>query len=382
MRRTPRLPSIGGLLLMTGVVMIFPMLVVGRVQWSDAGAHVDASTQVARSGERLDILLPLAPALAREQLSATWEEATRNSIAQLDPSALQFAGLDFDVSLIDDRIVVDSLLNELGDPEVEAQVEHIRAEIDAGRFDLQGIVTGYEDLISDIWRAADAELLMLGDAAAAAGDTRVARAAEVARAAASVQVVASGQEIRWAQLAARPLFEPTLVEVESFGERLTLYAERSANLESAFIPGSLVEVAWNGYRDDSRTRDLLAVYHTTADELAVEGVPQHSAGPIELDLGAMDFVELLELATELSRVLTASQEVAEGLAVVVNASLGEVEAASRAAVGSATAARSRTLAWIIASTLLISSAAAGVLLLIARPVRRMAQTAEALGRGH
>lgn len=382
MRRFPRLPSIGVLLLVTGLVLILPMLAVGRSQWSESRSRVEASEDVARSVERLAVLLRLAPALSAEQISTTWERAAGDTLVQLPPGALQLVGLNFAASLADDRALVEGLLVRLGDQEIEAAIGVAREDIDAGEVGVVELVARYGELILDIGAEVDRELQVLTASAILAGDSRVARAAEVARAAASVQVVVAGQEIRWAQLTAKALFPPTPASVEAFTNRVTLYHERSANLESAVVPGSLIEDGWVAFRDDPATEDLLAVYEATVDELAVAGIPQTVTDGTGLDPASVDFAAFLGLAAEVTRVLSMSREVAAGLVAVVEASLDEVDAASVAVVADANGARNRTLSWIVGSTILVLCALGGVVVFIARPVRRMAQTAEALGKGH
>ena len=376
-----RLPSIGTLLLITGLLVLSPLVVVAQLQWNGASARVEGAQDAAESSSRLGNLLRLASALNKEQLSASWTAGSRGAFKDLPPGALQLIGMDFAVSLPDDRLAVDELAAAAHHPDLEASIANARRDADSAGNDIFGVGRKYDMAINDVISAVNKELLILTSAATAAGDPEFAQDAQIAAAVAGVQLVSADQDMIWALLAASPFVQPTVKDVSGFASGLTVYNERVDRLERLLAEGTIVAEEWNSYVSMSSTQEVLTQYRATANEFAMSGVTETASGQGGFDLADVDIAELLPLGARISTVLGLAEESKPALTSVVETALRNVDSSAEVAVANASSERNDTIAGIIISAGLVSMAAIGLVILVARPVQRMAEAADELGRG-
>ena len=376
-----RLPSIRVLIVSTCMMLAVPLVWIGYDSWTAAQSRVSAAQEATESAHRLESLLRLAPALHAERMSASASAGTADFVVGLPPGALGFLGLDFVSAVDDDREVVDRLLAANGDAELESEVRSLRAAAAADELTVYDLLDGYDQLAADIAASIDDELGALTAAAASAGDDEIATAARVAEAAAGLQLAMAGQDLQWVQLEARAFTGPSVDDVNQFAASVTLLEYQIDEFDRIVPRGSALGREWEALQQLEATTIRRERHAATVTELAISGIAPSGDGMTEIDLSSADFDELMGVASELVVGLEASQEVSAGLSSVVEASLAEVLTAADRAVGEARADRDRTAIGIAASLGFFGAAAAALVILIARPVRRMGEVADDLTIG-
>lgn len=380
-RLSGRLPSIRVLVVATCMLLAVPLVWVGRLSWAVAEHRVVAAQEATESAQRLEILLRLAPALSAERMSVSATAGTHDLVVGLPPGALGLLGLDFSASVADDREEVDVLLQASHEDGLRAAVTAVRAASVSDEFTVFEVMDSYDAITGQIATAIDTELEVLTAAATAAGDDAVAAAARVAEAAADLQLTTSGQDLQWVQLEAKPFTAPSASDINRFAASVTLYDHQVSEFEQIVPDDSAVGREWEALQQLDATRILRGRHAATVADFAVSGVPETTRDPVEIDVSSADFEELMGLASKIVGGLDAAAEVSHGLAAVVDASLAEVQASADHAVSRAHADRIRTVVWIAASLGLFGAAAAALVVLIARPVRRMGEVAHSLTLG-
>ena len=318
------------------VVLIVPLTVVGVTQWRDANARVDSAHEASVIIDDVAELLRLTPALTAEQLSASVSANLSGFIPGLLEGAPAAVGMDYSATMQADQAVVDALVAEIGDAELKAAIADVRAAAAEGDSDVLDIAGRYGALIDDLSALIDVKMAELNDAATIARDGDITRAAAIAQRAAGVHMVATGQPIKWAQLASVRFVSPSVDTVADFADSVALYEERAVNLERLLEPGSPTTEEWQALQASDTTKQLLAHYDEMVEAFIVSGLPELVVIPGGLDLPDIDGAEILTLSTELNLVLDLGDEMNEGLAAVVDSALFEVDQAAAAANDAAT----------------------------------------------
>ena len=381
MKPGSRLPSISMLLSLIGLALLLPVAAIAISQWQSAEIRFEGAVSVDKSVDRLDVLIRLSPAINDEIRSTTWNSGGDELLTDLPPNIAEFLGTDFGASMPADRILVDTLLEELDEADIRATITDIRTRADANEFGLFDGAALYDEVVDQVERMIDSERVTLNEAAVRAGDNSIARASRVAEAAADVQIVTSGQADKWAQLSASPYLVPTMIDVVEFANSVSLYHERADALDQLINPQDDTGRLWTEYVDSDETKELFEKYDDMVAKFTEAGLPDGPEGSTTLDLTNVGIGELLGLAGQVNSVLQIAEDVNAQYALIVDSSLADLEEAAANAVDDASGDRNRTILWLASAALMVTTAVLALVVLIGRPVRNMADAAEQLSVG-
>ena len=369
------------LLSIIGLALLLPLASISVTQWQSAETRFDASVNVGRSAARLDLLIRLAPALNDEIRSTTWNQGGDTLLGDLPPNISDFLGADFGDTGPEDRALVDQILDDLGADELRADLVELRRRADSGEFGLFDGAERFDLLVDRVEQGISDELGRLNEAAFTAGDDSIARAARVAEAIADLQVATAGQKDKWAQLRASPYLLPTTEDVLEFEATVTLYHERATELDRVIDLDTETGRLWVAYRDSPQTVGLFAEYERIISDFTKYGLPAGDNGSTTLDLSNAGIADLLTVAASLNSTLAAAEQVNAELAAVIDSSLSELRDASTNAVAETSNDRNRTIKWLAGALFMVVSGVLALVVLIGRPVRKMAEAAEQLSVG-
>ena len=361
------------------MLLLLPYFVVSALQWQESARSVDGAVQVDVSAKRLDLLLRLAPAINKENLSISIVSGESDLASELPEAAVPVLNLDVLNSIVDDQAEVDRLLGLLDEPNLAAELEEIRQSSDDGSLGLLGTGEAYDGLLGRVRIMIEEELLILNSLASATGEAGVASAARIAEAAADVRVASVGLDTRWAQVIAAEFAPPTPEDVQDFVFGVRNFEEQLLALDAvAPVDGPLRSELDRILRSET--------YATLIDELqwAANGVVQNGVVTDEvsnIDLSNLDIIEAVTLAARIAMVVDAAGEVNAGLDTVTNTALVDLRLESSAAVGDALDSRRQTIWGLLGSGLLLLLTALGLAWLIGRPLRSMADAARRLSKG-
>lgn len=381
MTRSGRLPSITILLSLIGLALLLPLALISISQWQSAETRFDGAVSVGQSAARLDLLIRLSPALNDEIRSTTWNQGGDTLLEDLPPNISDFLGSDFGATGPQDRALVDQLITELGAVELQTDLAGLRLSADNGDFGLFDGAANFDQLVDRVEQDITNEIGRLNEAAFAAGDDSIARAARVAGAIADLQVATAGQKDQWAQLRASPYLLPTSDSVHEFSGTVTLFHERSQELDRVIDPNSATGQQWLQFRDAPQTINLFQEYERLITSFTVRGLPEGPAGSTSLDLTNAGIGDLLSLASAINVTLDNATVVNVELARVSDSSLDQLSVASANAVEKAQGDRDRTVTWLAGASFMMVSGVLALVVLIGRPVRKMADAAEQLSIG-
>ena len=362
-----------------GMLLLLPYMAVSALQWQDSSERVESAVRVDESAKRLDLLLRLAPAINKENLSVSIVSGESDLAEELPEAAVPVLNLNLVNSIEEDQAEVDRLLVLLNEPEVASNVANIRQRNEQGASGLIENGQAYDVLLTEVGVMIEEELLILNSLASATGEAEIAAAARVAEAAADVRVAAVGLDTRWAQVIAAEYAPPTSEDVQNFVFGVRNFDAQLEVLDAvAPTDGSLRTELDRIFRSDAY-KTLVAEYRRATDEVARSGVPIDDIGNI--DLSSLDLVEAVTLAAQISSVVDAAADVNAGLDMVTNTALVELRVESSTAVGYAIDARRQTVWGLLGSGLLLLLTVFGLAWLIGRPLRLMADAARRLSQG-
>lgn len=371
-----RLPSITVLLGVIGAVLLVPLAAITATQWQQAEQRLDAAVEVSERSERLNTLIRLTPALDREIRATTWATDGDQVLADLPPNVAEFLGANYAASLDADREAVDQLIIEVGAVEIAQQLVDARERADRGEL---GLLTGsasFDELVAMVEAAIETELSLVSQAAIAAGDDSIAKAARSAEATAAMQVAASGQYDLWALLRTAAFVPPTAQDVTAFNQMVGVFGDRAAAVSRVIDTDERSGELWLELQDDPQFVDLRERYEQTVEQFVEEGINEPT-----LDTSDAALNDLLAIAGDLNSTLESSDAVGVALWDVVDATLIELTDASNQAIGEAQGERNRTVVWLAAAAFFVVSGVLALVALVGRPVLEMADAAEQLSVG-
>ena len=379
MRKGRRLPSIAFTLTLVGTLLLIPYIAVSALQWEDSLQQVENAVRVDESAKRLDLLLRLSPALNTELLSIGFTAGGSDLVSEIPEAAIPFLDFDLAGSLDEDRAAVDQLLEQLGEPALLDAIVAARAGTEGEDIVITDLGFLYGDLRSEVDTMIQNELITLSSAASATGEAQISRAARLAETAADVRVASVGLDTRWAQIIAADYAPPSSEDVQLFVYGVKNLDEMSSVFDAAVPPEGDLCDQWAAINESDAYATLLAEYQATTDQVASTGV---ATGTVqEIDLSDLELLEALTLASRISIVFQAADEVNVGLERVVDSALEDLRSESGAAVERATDQRRQTILGLLATGIFLLLAVLGLAWLIGRPIRLMADAARKMSKG-
>lgn len=374
------MPSIGVLLFAIGVLLLLPLIGVGVVQWRLAGKRVDAAHEVSATAARIETLVRLRSGLSAEQISSSWRLADEGVVGEFARSGVEMVGLDFAQSYGVDRSTVDRHVDELQDQEIADAVDEVR-ELSTQIDSIVALGEEYEAVIELVIDTINRDLQALTEAATAADSTDVAVAAQIAEAAANVEIITGSLGGRWAFVAADPYVQPYPDQVRGLVDVVAIYKDRVRKFERIMPVEGPIADEWTAYRESSARRNSVATYDRTIMEFVEAGVPEPDAEFTDFDLSDSDLRGVLTLAAELSETLSDWRTMTGEIGQVVDATLLEVNEAADRSLTDASRDRNLTIGWVLITSIIAFGAAISLGTLVARPLQRLADTAHELSRG-
>ena len=361
------------------MLLLLPYFVVSAMQWQDSSRSVESAVQVDISAKRLDLLLRLAPAINKENLSISIVSGESDLASELPAAAVPVLNLNFLDSIVDDQAEVDRLLAMLDEPQLVTELTDIRLSTEDGTSGLLDTGEAYDRLLGNVGIMIEEELLILNSLASATGEVGVANAARVAEAAADVRVASVGLDTRWAQIIAAEFAPPTSEDVQDFVFGVRNFEEQLLVLDAATPADGPLRAELDRILRSQMYTSLINEFRWAADDAVKNGVVTDEVSNI--DLSNLDVIEAVTLAARIAAVVDAAAEVNTGLDTVTNTALVDLRLESSTAVGYAFDSRRQTVWGLLGSGLLLLLTAFGLAWLIGRPLRSMADAARRLSEG-
>ncbi len=379
-RRTGQWPSIGVLLFAIGFLLLLPLLGVGVVQWRLAGKRVEAANEVSATSARLETLVRLRSGLSAEQISSSWRLVNNGVVGEFPRNAAEMVGLDFAQSYETDLRNVDRHLAELQDQDITEAVARVRTT----SVEIDSIVTlgeEYNEVIELVIDTTNRELQALTEAATEADSADVAVAAQIAEAAANVEIITGSLGGHWAQVAAAPYVEPYPNQVRALADVVAGYKYRVRDFQRVMPLDGPIAEEWSAYMESAARRSSIETYDQTVIGYVEAGVPEPDTDLNSLELEGSDLRGVLVLAADLSESLTEWRVMTAEIGQVVDATLLMVDQAADRSLSDATRDRNVTVGWVLITSVLAIGATAALVVLVARPLQRLADTAQELSQG-
>jgi diguanylate cyclase (GGDEF)-like protein len=135
--------------------------------------------------------------------------------------------------------------------------------------------------------------------------------------------------------------------------------------------------------ESAARRSSVSTYDQTITNFVEAGVPEPEPDSDlnSFDVAGSDLRDVLLLAAELNESLTEWRVMTAEIAQVVDASLLEVDRAADRSLAEASRDRNVTVGWVLITSILAIGATAALVVLVARPLQRLAHTAQELSQG-
>ncbi|MEE8601857.1 putative bifunctional diguanylate cyclase/phosphodiesterase [Euzebya tangerina] len=373
-----RLPSIRGLLLVGGLLLLVPLLFTTGIELIEADQRVDASTSATESADRLGVLLRLAPAIRVETNASVSAMGSEEIPAEIPPFILATVGLDFEAALTDSREVVDQLLAQLDDDEIHQLLADLRPQVEGA--EIQQVFDGFNAAAEVIDVAIDQEVQTLTAAAVDSGrGGQLIAAVRVAEAVAAVQVAQAGLVPQWGALVA-PVSAPDTSQVRQLSDGVAQLRRAARDLD-VVAAGTDVGEQWRAIHDSPENRRLIARFEDAVEQFSLSGA-RDPAVDVPLFAENIDIDQISE-AVEIIGAATADSELlAEQFDVLVDTALSQVNQAATDAADEARLIRNRTLGWAVGFGMVLVLLGTSLFVVVVGPVRRMEAVARALRDGH
>ncbi|MEM9650936.1 MAG: EAL domain-containing protein [Actinomycetota bacterium] len=363
-----------------GLLLLLPLLGVGVVQWQISAKRVEAAGDVSVASAKLETLVRLRSGLSAEQISSSWRLVNGGFVGDFPRNGAEMVGVDFAESYEQDRNTVNRHLADLGDPALTEAVAMVRNR-SAGTTDIETLGAEYDDVIELVIDKSNRELQVLIEAATGADSTDVAVAAQVAEAAARVEISSGALGGGWASVAAAPFIQPYPAQVRDLADVVAVYEDHVRKVEQIVPTSGPVAEEWAAFVESDARRNALAIYEETIMGFVRNGVPEPDPTTEGFDLTGTDLRDVLELAAEMNESLGDWRVMTAEVGRVVDASLLEVREAADRSLADASRDQNVTVGWILVTGVIGIGATIALMVLVARPLQRLADTAQELGKG-
>ena len=379
-----RLPSISVLLMIFGLVLIVPLTFVAVLQLRSASADVEAASRVQQSADRLATLVRLQPAVNDEILTS--------GLAAGEASAFnQFPGggalLSVDGDMAEDNAIarVDELIEELGSSEISNQILTARASIDESVESVIGAGSQYDEVQFTLNLEVKRTITELNSAAGATGNESTSEAATLTAAAAELQSATVELDGLWFLLEVAEFIPTSADDVSGFSTGLRQFDERSTILENLVPAAGPVRDSWDDVRFSEELNRVLPQYRLTSERLINEGLDANTTSEVTgLNLENITITEItsaLALAERIERNLVDSEALSGRLDQLLETTIAELSTSAENSLDDANRRRQISQFSLLAAALVALLTFAVVVLLISKPMRRLADVAEKISMG-
>ena len=379
-----KLPSISVLLVIFGLVLVVPLTFVAVLQLRSASADVEAASRVQQSADRLATLVRLQPAVNDEILTtglAAGEAAEFNQF----PGGGSLLSVDGETAEDDATARVDELLEELESSEISDQIRNARASIDDSVESVIGAGGQYDDVQFTLNLEVERTITELNSAAGATGNESTSEAAILTAAAAELQSATVELDGLWFLLEVSEFIPTSVDNVARFSTGLQQFDERSTILENLVPATGPVRRSWNDVRFSEELNRVLPQYRLTSDRLIREGLDANTTGQVTgMDLENITITEItsaLALAERIERNLVDSEALSDRLDQLLETTIAELSTSAENSLDDANRRRQISQFSLLAAAFVALLTFAVVVLLISKPMRRLADVAERISMG-
>ena len=371
-------PSITALLGCLALLLLLPLGILGALQLSGTGKRVAVISEVQPLATSLRQQLHLRSAVEAEMFASSWDVGGYGFIGLIPESDLEALDTGFVMTVEQSRQSVDTLAFEYGDADLTAQITRNRQIADASD-DSREILASYGSTlqtIEDSLTTTQNELFAVGSRT---GDEELTRAAELVAAASDLQVASSNQFVEWAEISTGLSTELLPQDAADFAVTLGRKEERRIELGQLVRSNTelaeqleLIEEQGDGLALRNAYTDTLRTTFQLDPSLLVpmgSGAPEQPAD------------QMADTANSFLSLRGVNQDFDRQLESVVDITLDRLEVHSERVSSEATSARRNTLGLLVIGSLLTALGVVGHAAFVARPLHRVAQVAEQLGRG-
>ena len=379
-----KLPNISVLLVIFGLVLIVPLTFVAVLQLRSASADVEAASRVQQSADRLATLVRLQPAVNDEILTSGLAAGEASAFNQF-PGGGALLSVDGDIAEDDAIARVDELLEELGSSEISNQILTARASIDESVESVIGAGSQYDEVQFTLNLEVKRTITELNSAAGATGNESTSEAATLTAAAAELQSATVELDGLWFLLEVAEFIPTSADDVSRFSTGLRQFDERSTILENLVPAAGPVRDSWSNVRFSEELNRVLPQYRLTSDRLIREGLDANTTGVVTgLDLENVTITEItsaLALAERIERNLVDSEALSDRLDELLETTIAELSTSAENSLDDANGRRRISQFSLLAAAFVALLTFAVVVLLISKPMRRLADVAEKISMG-
>lgn len=383
-RLRDHLPSISVMLGVIGLVLVVPFAVVATMQLRSASSDVEAAEQVQESAQRLVTLVQLRPAIDAEVL-AIGLTSGESVLFDETPSFGSLFGDERARPLDELQSEIDQLVDQLDDPELQQLVGEARSTIGNSVEGVLGSESIYDQVRSTISIEIEQEVVNLTSAAGATENDALSHAAQLAAGAADLQTTSSELNGLWAHLESSQFVTPTLDDVTRMSSGLANFEERSLAFDRLVPETGPIRESWDDVQASEQLARLLPQYQATVERFGREG--------LDANVGASDgLVDFSEITVEdLASIATIADRLMDGIAdsdavqveftELLDATINELSGSGQQALDDANQDRRITILAMIATSIFVIVSGLVAVLLISRPIKRLAGVTERVQRG-
>lgn len=377
-----RLPSIGVLLSIVGLVLIVPFAVVATLQLRSANLDVDAAEQVQVSAGRLATLVRLGPAVNDELLAVGVASGQRAAFHQLPAGEGSLFDIEAtrEIGVEEAEARVDQLLADLGDPSIASLLDDARSVPSGVVESVFGGTEGYNDVRLAVSIQIEREVAGLIAAAGATEDLSISQSAQLATGAAELRTATVELDGLWALLEASQFVAPTIAQVPRLSNELSVFDERAAIFDGMVPPTGPIRDSWNDVRSSDELDRLLMRYRATAERFVRDGLNRgttENRGQFE----ASDVRDALTLVARIAGGFADADVLDERLSALVDLTIEDLSLNAQGALDEAAQRRQITMLSVVAATITALLAILVVLTLISRPIGTLATVVDRIRLG-
>jgi diguanylate cyclase (GGDEF)-like protein len=373
---TPRgLPSVTVFFVVAGLLMMVPMALLGRSSADNATERLRNARAIEDRVESVDAWLRLGVVLGAEHSVNAAVLSSRGLPVQLREAL----NLTLDESLATTRADVDAQAARVGDADIRAEIEAVRAELDEGGGDAGAVSTAMAATAARVRRGGDIEVTGLtATLAEVAGGAEIIRSVEVARAAAHLSASTSEVIGLWGSVAG-PNDVVAVDQVRRFSDALALRREAADRIDAVVEPGSAVDAAWREVVDDPIYASTEQVFENTLMTL-LDPAADADAGPGS-DEPADRLFEFFDDVAAIREVIDDVIEINDRTFAVFEASMDEVATINGQLLASAESARTTAYVFTALFIALCLVVVIAMIRLIERPIVRLGEVVRAASAG-
>jgi len=361
------------------LVLLIPLALISALELSRTSERVAVASDIAPLTQSVEEQLQLIGALQEELLSSSWNAGGHTVATTVPDEVVTNLGLNFDGAKQENRDTVDELLREAQNATLTAQVAEAR-EVADSEDSLFPVVDIYAAVIETIQADLAQTTRQLVAAGTRTGDQDTTSSALAAQAVANYRVTSGAQLYNWGGVVAATLLQDTSPElIDDYILNLGQNEDRRVELESLIGPSEDLVAIWQAIEDQGD----VAVLRSASNAATRAAIEQNSRDDLSTlnAVNGLDIMELIEIGQRFATVRQATERLGSRIQELSAATLEDLENQASRASDDAAQDRAATIGLLVLATALTALGLVAHAIFVVRPLHRLANAAEMVGKG-